>query len=268
MDDLAAVQIFSLLSKSPSLAHLAMENASVIRSRLPPHPVVVPGPVVAIRVGRGKDEPVGVVEQVGVGRVVLHQLLEHPRGGGRRDPLTSVDPSVDPHCRLASTFTPAMSRGKENLQQIFSTSEIQSCTCKSWQPSSACPPRSAQSPPLSQSRTLPRCSRGRCTCQSGDIIGNATWLSYSSTHMSSSEWYSVQVIACRGAILVICHLSGAAGIFEARFVYFSLQGIVSCHLFLLNQLLDIPDVQAMLDVPVFLHILVVMKSDFPKFTVV
>ena len=86
--------------------------------------------------------------------------------------------------------------------------------------------------------------------------------------MSSSEWYSVQVIACRGAILVNCHLSGAAGIFEARFVYFSYQGVVSCHLFLLNQLLDILDVQAMLDVPVFLHILVVMKSDFPKFTVV
>ena len=171
MDDLAAVQIFSLLTKSPSLAHLAMENASVIRSRLPPHPVVVPGPVVAIRVGRGKDEPVGVVEQVGVVRVVLHQLLEHPRGGGGRDPLTSVDSSVDPHCRLASTFTPAMSRGKENLQHIFrpSTSELQSCTCKSWRPSSACPPRSAQSPPLSQSQTLPQCSRGRCTCQSGDI---------------------------------------------------------------------------------------------------
>ena len=105
MDDLAAVQIFPLLTKNPSLAHLAMENASVIRSRLPPHPVVVPGPVVAIRVGRGKDEPVGVVEQVGVVRVVLHQLLEHPRGGGGRDPLTSVDSSVDPNCWLASTFT-------------------------------------------------------------------------------------------------------------------------------------------------------------------
>ena len=126
MDDLAAVQIFSLLSKSPSLAHLAMENASVIRSRLPPHPVVVPGPVVAIRVGRGKDEPVGVVEQVGVGRVVLHQLFEHPRGGGGRDPLTSVDPSVDPHCRLASTFTPAMSRGKENLQHILGPAPVKS----------------------------------------------------------------------------------------------------------------------------------------------
>ena len=79
--------------------------------------------------------------------------------------------------------------------------------------------------------------------------------------MSSSEWYSVQVIACRGAILVICHLSGAAGIFEARFVLFF--SSKSCHLFLLNQLLDVLDVQAMLDVPLFLHIACYGNRTFP-----
>merc|ERR1719234_459074 len=86
---------------------LATQNAPVAGPCLPPHPVVVPRPVVAIGVCRGEDEPVQVLQEVGVGRVVLHQLLEHPGGGGWGDPLPSVDPTVDPHCWLASTFTPA-----------------------------------------------------------------------------------------------------------------------------------------------------------------
>merc|ERR1712203_825438 len=61
---------------------LTMENASVIRSRLPPHPVVVPGPVVAIRVGRGKDEPVGVVEQVG--NILDHRVVKTQPKGKKR----------------------------------------------------------------------------------------------------------------------------------------------------------------------------------------
>ena len=67
---------------------------------------MVPRPVVAVRVGGGQDEPVQVLEEVGVGGVVLHQLLEHPGGGGGGDPLPCVDPTVDPDGWFASTFTP------------------------------------------------------------------------------------------------------------------------------------------------------------------
>merc|ERR1719234_820882 len=86
---------------------LATQNAPVAGSCLPPHPVVVPRPVIAIGVCRGEDVPVQVLKEVGVGRVVLHQLLEHPGGSCRGDPLPRVDSTVDPHCWLASTFTPA-----------------------------------------------------------------------------------------------------------------------------------------------------------------
>ena len=67
---------------------------------------MVPRPVVAVRVGGGQDEPVQVLEEVGVGGVVLHQLLEHPGGGGGGDPLPGVDTTVDPDGWFASTFTP------------------------------------------------------------------------------------------------------------------------------------------------------------------
>ena len=83
---------------------------------------------------------------------------------------------------------------------------ICSLTCRSWRPSWAFPLRFDQSPPWSQSQTQPPGSPGTCT-----LYYDNQWLQFRMPYMSSRGWYSVQVIAWRGAILVICHLSGAAG---------------------------------------------------------
>ena len=94
--------------------HHAVEQPSVVGPCLPPHPVMVSGVRVSIRVGRRKDvpgtqaspllsSPVKVLQKVGMSIIVLHQLLQHPGGGSRGDPLPGMDSSVYPHRWLANT---------------------------------------------------------------------------------------------------------------------------------------------------------------------
>ena len=68
--------------------------ALVLGGRLPPQPVVRLGLVIAVRIVGGQEVPVQLLSQLGVGRVVLHQLLQHPGHCGWRDPLSGVDTSV------------------------------------------------------------------------------------------------------------------------------------------------------------------------------
>ena len=66
-------------------------RASVGRSRLPPHPVVVPGVLVPVRVHGGHDEDVVFIQDVAVRPGVLSQLLHEEGGSSRADPLSSMN---------------------------------------------------------------------------------------------------------------------------------------------------------------------------------
>lgn len=47
--------------------------------------------------------------------VILHELPEHPGGGGRTDPLPRVDTGVNPRCGLVSAATPASLKMCKNM---------------------------------------------------------------------------------------------------------------------------------------------------------
>ena len=69
----------------------------VSRPCLPPEPVVVPAPGVAVRVGGGDEVPVDLVQVVGVGVIVVHKLVHEVGGDGGGDPLSGVNTSLQPH---------------------------------------------------------------------------------------------------------------------------------------------------------------------------
>merc|ERR1719220_3116275 len=77
----------------------------VLRRRLSPHSVVLPRLSVSVRVVRGKEVPVETISEFRVVCIVLDQLVEHPGAGCRADPLTTVNPTVDPHGRLVAATT-------------------------------------------------------------------------------------------------------------------------------------------------------------------
>ena len=58
---------------------------------------MVPAPGVAVRVGGGDEVPVDLVQVVGVGGVVGHQLVDDVSGHSGRDPLSGVNTSLQPN---------------------------------------------------------------------------------------------------------------------------------------------------------------------------
>ena len=75
---------------------LAAQDRAVLRPGLPPEPVVLPAVGVPVRVGRGEEVPVDLVEVVRVLGVVLHQLPHDEGGDGGRDPLPGMYPGLQP----------------------------------------------------------------------------------------------------------------------------------------------------------------------------
>ena len=71
------------------------------RPRLPPQSVSVEAILVAVRVGRGQEVPVDVVQIVRVLGVVLDQLVDNEGGHGGGDPLPGVNPGLQPDVGLA-----------------------------------------------------------------------------------------------------------------------------------------------------------------------
>ena len=69
---------------------------------LPPHPVILPGLEVSIRIVEGQEVPVQLIQELGVLRPILQELVEHPGVDCGRDPLPGVDAAVYPHCWLAA----------------------------------------------------------------------------------------------------------------------------------------------------------------------
>ena len=71
--------------------------SSLWTSCLSPHPVSLPGVGVAVRIGAGQEVPVDLVQIVGMGSVVVHQLVDEVGGDGGCDPLPGVNTSLQPH---------------------------------------------------------------------------------------------------------------------------------------------------------------------------
>ena len=89
-------------------------GASVGGPRLPPHPVVVPGVLVAVRVHAGHDKNVVFVQDVAVSSRVLRQLLHDVGGCGWADPLSCVN----------TTWERRMSNNNNNLHYEQTTDRL------------------------------------------------------------------------------------------------------------------------------------------------
>ena len=71
--------------------------SSLWTPRLSPHSVSLPGVGVAVRVGAGQEVPVDLVQVVGMGVIVVHQLVDEVGGDGGGDPFSGVNTSLQPH---------------------------------------------------------------------------------------------------------------------------------------------------------------------------
>ena len=74
-----------------------------MRGGLPPHPVLLSGPEVPVRIEQGQEVPVQFVQKVRVVILFIQELIEHPGVDSRGDPLSGVDAAVNPYGGLFTT---------------------------------------------------------------------------------------------------------------------------------------------------------------------
>ena len=90
----------------------------MIRGGLPPHPVLLSGLEISVRIEQGQEVPVQFVQEVRMIILVVDELIEHPGIDGRGHELPSVDAAVDPHGRLSAAAALANLSEKQKLRDV------------------------------------------------------------------------------------------------------------------------------------------------------
>ena len=108
----SSIRPVAIIKVSVGVSSLAL-IVLVVSGRLPPHSVVYMRLAIPVRIVWREEIPVKIVKKMRVSIIVLHQLVQHPGSHSWGDPLSSMNTTVNPHCRFVSTTSFA------NLHKYF-----------------------------------------------------------------------------------------------------------------------------------------------------